>query len=173
MRRKYKIIKKHPAIGDKWIQKIERKAFGWSNLAETDVTTLTGYKITSDLYLLPEYDYDKILTFGRFTPYSHNFIFKLIELLERLVSGVRQICAYLAPALVLVLIIGLIGLGADWGINVLTFDAWAAGIYFGGLIGGSLVLSLFGFLCRKIFKIDDKLAEALAAEGYFDNLPDD
>lgn len=155
-------------FGDKWLLKIEKKAFGWHywSLTTEDEQAL---EISNNGKVSISHKYIKWLEFRRHSPYSSNFLFNLLEFIDKIISAIRRILApFIVPVLVITLIIAaIISSGADIeGNGLYIFDAWLAGIYYGGLCGGTLVLSLLGHICKKAFQIEEKLSAELIADGY-------
>ena len=174
-RKKFKIQQRvnRGIFGDKWLVKLERKAFGWvfyGTEVDDDVsleTTVSGNTATTR----EKHNYTTWLYFRRTAPYSSNILFNLLEMLNRVLSWFRRIAAYLViPAC---LILGGLGLfmGGD-GTELLNAVGYIAGAYVGGFVGGALLTAGLGFLVRKIFNVDENLRKELRMNGYDDDLED-
>ena len=147
--------------GDKWLLKLEKKAFGW-HFWGTENEHEYGYAISSDG--TSGHTTHKViqwLEFRRQTPYTYNFFFKINELLDNIFSFFRRIFITIGiPALVVTLLLGLVCSyacdAADLGNVFLQVAKWLA-IAYAISVGGTLVFSGLALLWRKVFKIDDKL----------------
>lgn len=149
--------------GDKWLLKLEKKAFGW-HFWSTENEHEYGYQISSDG--TSGHTTHKIiqwLEFRRQAPYSHNLLFNLTELLDKVFSFFRRLFISVGiPLLVIALILGVVctyscdaaELG-NLGFNVAMWTAIAYAIS----IGGTLLFCGLGVLWRKVFRIDEKLKE--------------
>lgn len=150
-------------VGDTWLLKLEKKAFGW-HFWSTQNEHEYGYEISSDG--LSGHTTHKIirwLEFRRQAPYSNNFLFKLTEALDKIFSFFRRIFISIGiPLLVIALILGIVcqyGCNeADMGNIFFTVAKWLA-IAYAISIGGTLIFSGLGVLWRKAFKIDEKLKQ--------------
>ncbi len=163
--------------GDKWLLKLEKKAFGW-NFWSTENEHEYGYEISSDGR--SGHTTHKIiqwLEFRRQSPYSHNFLFRLSEALDSVFSFFRRIFISIGiPLLVLALILGTVcqvGCNETDMANIFFNVAMWLAIAYGISIAGTLIFSGLGVLWRKVFKIDEKLKEIygddLAAACQFEN----
>lgn len=149
--------------GDKWLLKLEKKAFGWHFWC-TENEHEYGYEISADGR--SGHTTHKIiqwLEFRRQSPYSKNFLFGLTETLDKIFSFFRRIFISIGmPILVIALILGLVGTyacdAADMGNLGFTVAKWLA-IAYAISIGGTLLFSGLGIMWRKVFKIDEKLKE--------------
>lgn len=149
--------------GDKWLLKLEKKAFGW-HFWSTENEHEYGYEISSDGR--SGHTTHKIiqwLEFRRQSPYSKNFLFNFTELLDKTFSFVRRIFISIGmPILVIALILGLVCTygcdAADMGNLGFTVAKYLAIVY-AISIGGTLIFSGLGIMWRKVFKIDEKLKE--------------
>lgn len=143
-------------FGDRWLLRLECALMGW---------TYDGYYTDTEYSANVDYNTGKVsvnkkhfrrLLFSRPWPYTKNFLFKLFELLAKLVSWIRR-C--LRSILIILLIVGIV-VGVMSGGESLTF-MWIMV----GVIAGTWCASLFfPFLCflmRKAFKIDEKLKAAI------------
>lgn len=147
--------------GDKWLLKLEKKAFGWhywGSQTEDEV----GFEVNEHGGRVT-HKYIQWLEFRRPSPYTHNFLFGLTEILDKIFSFFRRILISIGvPILVIALIIGIVcSVGcneaemASIGFTV----AKALAIAYACCIGGTLVFCGFGLLWRKVFKIDEKLKQ--------------
>lgn len=149
--------------GDKWLMKLEKKAFGWY-FWSTENEHGYGYEISSDGR--SGHTTHKIiqwLEFRRPSPYTGNLLFNLTELFDKIFSFFRRILISVGfPILVISLILGIVLLSgcqeADMS-NIAFTIAKVIAIGYACCIGGTLVFSGFGLLWRKVFKIDEKLKE--------------
>lgn len=149
--------------GDKWLLKLEKKAFGWhywSLQSEHEY----GYEISMSgrsghtTHRIIEW-----LEFRRPAPYTHNFLFILTELLDKIFSFFRRILISIGfPILVITLIAGIVLLAGCHEANMSSIMftlAKVIAIGYACCIGGTLIFSGLGLLWRKVFKIDEKLKE--------------
>lgn len=149
--------------GDKWLLKLEKKAFGW-HFWSTANEHEYGYEISSDGR--SGHTTHKIiqwLEFRRPAPYSHNFLFNLTQALSNVFSFFRRIFITIGlPVLIITLILGLVCQygcdAADFGNIFLSVAKWLA-VAYAVSIGGTFMCAGFGLLWRKAFKIDKKLQE--------------
>lgn len=155
---------------DNWLLKLEKKAFGW-NFVSSWTEKDTEHYYDSNGKPSTRTNYTEKFEFRRKSPYSHNFFFCLTEFFSNIFSFIRRIIAMIiVPLLVLGLILGLVTLiacqGAD-GLSQQTFiiTGSIAVAYVGLMVIPSLLLAGLGFLWRKIFRIDEKLMNALAERG--------
>lgn len=157
--------------------KAGKKAFGW-HFWSTEEEHEYGYEMSSDgrnghtTHKIIQW-----LEFRRLSPYSHNFLFNLTEVFDKIFSFFRRIfISFGIPLLVIALILGLVcqyGCDeADLGNIFLGAAKWLA-IAYAVSIAGTLIFAGFGLLWRKAFKIDDKLkriyGDDLAAACVFEN----
>ncbi len=162
--------------GDKWLLKLEKKAFGW-HFWSTENEHEYGYQISSDgMSGHTTHRVIQWLEFRRPSPYSRNFLFVLTEFFDKLFSFFRRIFISIGtPILFIALILGLVcqyGCGeADLG-NIFLKVALGLAIAYAISIAETFILSGFGLLWRKVFRIDEKLKEVygddLAAACVFD-----
>lgn len=147
--------------GDKWLLKLEKKAFGWhywGSQTEDEV----GFEVNEHGGRVT-HKYIQWLEFRRPSPYSHNFLFGLTEVLDKIFSFFRRILISIGvPILVIALIIGIVcSVGcneadmASIGFTV----AEALAIAYACCIGGTLIFCGLGILWRKVFRIDEKLKQ--------------
>lgn len=149
--------------GDKWLMKLEKKAFGWHFWA-TENEHEYGYEISADGR--SGHTTHKIiqwLEFRRQSPYSHNFLFNLTEWLDKVFSFFRRLFISIGiPILVVALILGIICQvscsDTSMG-NMFFLIAKYIAIAYAVSIGGTLLFAGLGLLWRKVFKIDEKLKE--------------
>lgn len=156
-------------FGDKWLLRLERKAFGWHywSLTTEDEQSLA----IDDNGAHINHKYIKWLEFRRCSPYSANILFVLLELIDRIISCIRRICCpFVIPAAVVSIILALAVPEAKD--TVLNIDMYIAIAYFGVLMGGTLAVSLLGFLTRKLFCIESRLSKKLIEAGYSGDVSD-
>lgn len=156
-------------FGDKWLLRLERKAFGWHywNLYIEDEQT----KVWDENGSHTNHQYIKWLEFRRHSPYSANILFVLLELIDRIISCIRRICCPFVTFAAVISII-LVSVLPDAKDAVLNIDMYIAKAYFGVLVGGTLAVSLLGFLTRKLFCIDSRLSQELIEAGYSGDVSD-
>lgn len=149
--------------GDKWLLKLEKKAFGW-HFWSTQNEHEYGYEISADgTHGHTTHKIIQWLEFRRPSPYSHNFLFGLTEVLDKIFSFFRRILISIgSPILVIALIVGIVcSVGcneaemASIGFTV----AEALAIAYACCIAGTLIFCGFGILWRKVFRIDEKLKQ--------------
>lgn len=164
-RKKYQanMRKQRVFMFDGWLMDIERKAFGWR---KTDDREETHYSIED-----AKTRHYKFHCYWRVKPYSNNPLFVLTELISTILYFIRAIARYLVvPLVALGIVIWILGstgcltaneaeIGWQFAIGVLA-------VYVVGLIIPTLIIAGFGFLWRKVFRIDEKLDEKLDANGY-------
>ena len=160
---KYHIItkKKECLPFDEWITKLEMRAFGW-RYRGCKTTYFDSYTIDIDweretATATQDRRHDNV--FKRISPYSFNPLFKIAEALMSIQSWIRRKLIFLLWGLTaLALIIGVItGDGETIGLAC----AVIAFVYL-----PSLFYAALGFILRKIFRIDAKLAKSLERNGY-------
>ncbi|MDE6374099.1 MAG: hypothetical protein K2L72_06320 [Clostridia bacterium] len=147
--------------GDKWLLKLEKKAFGWHYWSLQNEHEY-GYEISSDG--TSGHTTHKIiqwLEFRRQAPYTRNFLFNLTEFFSKIFSFIRRLLIPIgSPILILSLILGIVMLAgcneADMA-NICFTVAKVLAIAYASAIGGTLIFCGFGLLWRKVFKIDEKL----------------
>ena len=161
--------------GDKWLLKLEKKAFGW-HFWSTHNEHEYGYEISSDG--TSGHTTHKIIQwmeFRRPEPFTRNFLFKLTEFFSKIFSFIRRIFIPIGlPLLIISLVGGLLCTYAfdfaGFGELFLNIAKWMA-IGFAISIAGTLLFAGLGFLWRKVFRIDEKLKELrgddLEAACYF------
>lgn len=177
MRKRYRIHTKNVrgVLFDKWLLKLEKKAFGWNYYGfETidDLSLDVGEHNVSIKHNLVDW-----LEFRRITPYSSNVLFVIFEMLSNIWSAIRRIIVSIGgPLLIAVLVFSLILLGAcnetetaNLGFEICKYSVI---IYATCILLPSLLLMLLGFITRKLFRIEDKLRRSLRANGYSDELED-
>lgn len=164
-------------VGDKWLLKLEKKAFGW-HFWSTQNEHEYGYEISSDG--LSGHTTHKViqwLEFRRPEPFTKNFLFKLTESFSKIFSFIRRIFIPIGlPLLIIALIGGLLCTYAfdasEIGDIFLIVAKWMA-IGFGISIAGTFLFVGLGFLWRRVFKIDEKLkatrGDDLEAACLFEN----
>lgn len=151
---------------DTWITKLEMRAFGWTYKG-LDTDWYNDYDVSFD------WDNDTATvtrrhqtytTFKRVEPYSYNIFFKFWEMLMVIHSWIRRKLIWLLfGLLVIVFGISIVQLVLSGYLDPVF---WIAVGILGYIYGTSLVYALFGFLTRKIFRIDHKLKNRLEANGY-------
>ncbi len=142
--------------------KFEKKCFGWRFLGYEKQSEITGVDDHGNI----KRSIFKNLYFKRVSPYTNNFLFKLTELLDKIISFVRRILVNLFPlAFIACLAVTLLGGGGD--ADKIAPKMWMllAGVY-GGLIAATLLFGLLGFIWKKIFKIEENLETAMTEAGY-------
>ena len=177
-------FKQVPAVFlDGWLVKLEKKAFGWEYIGSHSERTEwdeqvenTSGEWVGDVYVRTTERHterrSKITTykdFSRITPYSFNIIFHIFEFLSGIISFVRRFVMYLVDlALVLFAILGAIavfGGGEDIGTFVEGIGAFLL-LYVICIVVPSLLIALFAWLMRKLFKIDEHVEQQLIDNGY-------
>lgn len=175
MAKKYRIHTKQVrgVLFDKWLLKLEKKAFGWNYYGlETEDNP---YLDKQDLSV--RHKYVDWLEFRRITPYSSNPLFVLLEFLSNLWGTIRKIVVSIGgPLLIILLVLSLIMMGAcddtqtaQLGLEVCKYFVI---IYAAGILLPSVIFMLAGLLTRKLFRIDEKLKQSLRDNGYKDDLED-
>ena len=163
-----KSVKKEYYPFDRWITLLEMRAFGWTYKGDK-----TDYYNTYDIYI--NWDNEtatlnqrsKTYTiFKRIEPYSYNIIFKFFEGLMSIQSWIRRKLIFLLWGLcAFAVIISLFLFFASKELTTLYILPCvlfiAAYIYL-----PSLFYALFGYLTRKIFRLDKKLKNRLEKNGY-------
>lgn len=149
-------------LGDKWLMKLEKKAFGW-HYWSMETETEYGYEISSDGRSGHETKkLIKWLEFRRLSPYTKNFLFRLTEMFGKLFSFLRRLfISFGFPLLGIALLAALFLSGfGDGELQGMAFTV-AAGIAIGYAIciGGTVAFSLLAVLWRKLFRIDETLKE--------------
>lgn len=149
--------------GDKWLLKLEKKAFGWHFWSMQNEHEY-GYEISSDgTHGHTTHKIIQWLEFRRPSPYSRNFLFNLTEIFDKIFSFFRRIIISIGiPILIVALIIGIVcqvGCNEAEMANIAFTVAEALAIAYGCCIGGTLIFCGFGLLWRKVFKIDEKLKQ--------------
>lgn len=176
----YQYKKVHGILFDKWLVKLEKRAFGWTYCSTTedytgtdqvethiDLDSGTGYSTRTPIT-------EKNLNFVRVRPYTNNFLFKLTEFLSNVVSCIRRFAmAILIPVIIAMLVFFILTLTAcndpnakDSLEELLKITAI---VYLGGLFAPSGILAFLGFIFRLVFGIDKKLISDLEANGYTDD----
>ena len=154
---------------DEWLTKLEMRAFGWKYQG-IDVEYFNEFDITIDWEketATASQRFNVYTTFKRVTPYSHNILFIILEFLMTVFSWIRRkLILFFAGIVIIGLIVGAIDLIQRQGYSeILSYCFW---IVF-ALYVPSIVLSILGFLTRKIFFIDAKLRKRLEKNGYARN----
>lgn len=164
---------------DGWLVKLIMKGFGWHYQGDEieeesqDIAETQFYETYATTTVRTETKRRKYLEFHRISPYTKNLLFNLTELISNIIFFIRNIVRYLVvPLTAVCLLVGIFGpmagiRDANTGYYV---AAGVVGVYIVGLILPSLILAGFGRLWRKVFNIDEKLREALRANGYTDAL---
>ena len=176
----YQFKKVRGILFDKWLVRLEKKAFGWVYCSTTDDYTGTdtvethinledgtGYSNRTPIF-------EKNLNFVRIRPYTGNILFKFTEFLSNVISAIRRFAmALLGPIAIGMLVFFILTLTAcndpsskDF---LIEFAKVTAIVYLGGLFAPSGILAFLGFLFRLIFGIDKKLERELKDNGYYDD----
>jgi len=169
-----KSVKIRGVLGDKWILRLEKKAFGWHYWSEEteenpylETTSSGGFKTGKNLV-----DW---LEFRRKSPYSKNILFCLTEFLSNIWSVIRRLVTLIAiPAFIIILVLSLVMQFGCNDVNLATTGyqilKYLAIIYGAGILAPSFIFMGLGVLWRAIFRIDDKCRAQLRADGYNDDL---
>lgn len=147
--------------GDKWLLKLEKKAFGWHYWSLQNEHEY-GYQISSDG--TSGHTTHKIiqwLEFRRQSPYSRNFLFNLTEFFGKIFSFFRRLLISIGLPILIISLIAGIALQAGCNevdmANIAFKISESLAIAYAASIGGTLIFCGFGLLWRKVFKIDEKL----------------
>lgn len=157
---------------DRWLLRLEKKAFGWVYYG-TETEDHQSLEVSSTRAWI-SHTYVDWLEFRRCTPFSKNILFMLTEILSKIWSFIRRIVLAIGgPLFILFIVALLIGLGC--GESDLVSTGWdvikmIALIYALGIALPSLLFVGLGFLWRAVFKIDKKLSQDLADNGYDDDI---
>lgn len=146
---------------DKYFVRLEKMAFGWTyTLEQTEVYgTQSEISITDNgIYETRTPLSEKYMYFVRPKGYTNNLFFKLFELLDGIFGFLRRIgMALLLPVVILMATVFVLShtVCTETGsletvINMLP----AVGILYAVIIIPPLVFALFGFIIRKIKKLD-------------------
>lgn len=148
--------------GDKWLMRLEKRAFGWHYWSLTNEHEY-GYEVSSDG--TKGHTTHKIiqwLEFRRPSPYTHNILFVLTELLDKIFSFFRRILISIGlPVFIIAIIVGAVfesgssGDSSNIGFSV----AIGVAIGYAVCIFGTFILAGLGLLWRKVFGIDEKLKQ--------------
>lgn len=153
---------------DSWITKLEMRAFGWTYKGYD-----TEYYDTYDLHINWD-DETATLTqrfrtytkFKRIEPYSYNIIFKYFELLMSIQSWIRRKLIFLFWGIcALGVIISAFMFFTTKDLRTLYILPCVLFVV-GYIYLPSLFYALFGYLTRKIFRLDKKLKNRLEKNGY-------
>lgn len=149
------------------IIKFERRMFGWHYEGKQRDTIDQGYEATvydsGHVSVRHKVKIIKTVWFSRPKVWPKNVLFVITEILSKIFSFFRRIVVSFFPVPI---IIGIILLASGAGEDAFkTFLLIVLPIY-GGLIFGSIILALLGFLWRKVFKLEDKCDQILLDNGY-------
>ncbi len=143
-------------FGDKWLLKLEKKAFGW-HYWSIENEHEDGYKVDSDGSGHTTHKVIQWLEFRRLSPYTHNILFNIAEIFSRLFSFFRRI--FISIGIPILIIAGIASLLIP-ELGEFAFPVMGGiGIGFGISIGGTILFAVLGIALRKAFKIDEKLEE--------------
>lgn len=183
MAKRYRIdtVNIRGVMGDKWLLKLERSAFGWHYYG-TETEDQVGYEVTvnSDATRATGHETHKYvdwLEFRRLRPFSGNPLFVISELLSRLWSMLRRIVLGIGVPLALILfaiiLLDKFACNAEsFGEDGLKYIGYVLLGYLIVFVVPTLIFAGLGFLWRKVFRIDERLQEDLRLNGYDDDLSD-
>ena len=149
---------------DTWITKLEMRAFGWVyrgmettyyNSAHVNIDWDTGSGTITQ-------DSATHVTFKRLSPYSFNILFAGLELCMSVMSWIRRMLIFILGGLMVLCGIAAVFSGDPtlwWGVVGIAAFTYVP----------SLILAGLGYLTRVIFRIDQKLSDSLARNGYSRN----
>lgn len=160
---------------DKWLLKLEKRAFGW-HFWSSETEDQVGFEVNEHGGRVT-HKYIQWLEFRRKANYSGNFLFNLTEVLSKIFSFLRRLLvSFIIHAIVVTLILGITMTygcnDARGGATTFELAKWLAVAYAAGLLAPSLLFAGLGFLWRKLFKVDQKLQAKLRDAGYSDDLTD-
>lgn len=167
-------------FGDRWLLKLEKKAFGWQYYG-TSTEDEVGYEISetsSGVRGQTTHKYIDWLEFRRQSPYSNNPLFVIAEALSKVWSFLRRIILGIGGPLFLFFLVitlldrfacnGSIGISQE-GFEIIKYTLI---LYAACIVLPTAIFCGIGVLIRKIFKVDERLKESLRNDGYDDDLTD-
>ena len=145
------------------IIKLEKRLFGWHYEGKEKETIDDGYEATvhesGRVSVRHKIRIIKYAWFSRPKVWPKNILFVLTEILSGIVSFFRRLLISFVPLVaILLIILAATGNGPEFVKIVL--------IVYASLIGGSIVLALFGLLWKKVFKLEDKCDQILLDNGF-------